>query len=599
VLLALAVALAFADASIVVLGLPDIYRELETTVVEASWVITVYAIVVMIVSVVLALVASRMSAGLLTLIGLLGFAAGSAASGAATSIGVLYAGRALQGAGAALALVGSLPILATLTGSSGRGRTWWVTAAAFGAAVGPALGGVLTQAFAWRAIFIVQVPIALLALLALAGPGRLAGDHADARGAVTGERLARWTWLANVGELLTFAALVGALFLGVLLLVVVWDYQPIAGAVVVSALPAASFAVRPLGRRLAPAVAGGAGAVVLAAGLAGLALLPRVSGWLAAVAFAFCGAGMGLALSVLGPAGLPDGARPITAASRSVAARHAGLVLGLVLIAPVLAGQLEARADQAALAGTASMLEAELPLRQKLPVAWALRNEIESTPDGEVPDIDAVFADQGADESEELATARDDLLEIITSILTRAFRSSFLIAAALALLALVPILLVASRSRATAAARRPSIGPIIAAGLVTGAAIGFVVAEWNRGAQDFGRYEAADPCTAPPDTYPGDGIDATVQRIALGGLNGAACELGTSREGLVLSLDPEAGIGDVTWDRDTAAEALQSGTSRAIDDAVDRGTLPGWAGRVLRFVVERAPIEWLLDRLPF
>jgi MFS family permease len=598
VLLALAVGLAFADASIVVLGLPDIYRELDTTVVEASWVITVYAVVVTIVSVVLALVASRVRADLLTLVGLLGFAAGSAASAAATSIGVLYAGRALQGAGAALALVGSLPILSALTGSGQRGRTWWVTAAAFGAAVGPALGGVLTEAFAWRAIFVVQVPVALLA-----GPGRStgdsAGDHADARGAVTGERLARWTWLANVGELLTFAALVGALFLGVLLLVVVWDYQPIAGAVVVSALPVASFAVRPLGHRLAPAVAGASGAVVLGAGLAGLALLPRVSGWLAAVAFAFCGAGMGLVLSVLGPAGLPEGPRPVAAASRSVAARHAGLVLGLVVIAPVLAGQLEARADQAALAGTVSMLEAQLPLREKIPVAWALRNEIESTPDGEVPDIDAVFADQGADESDGLAAARDDLVEIITSILTRAFRSSFLIAAALALVALVPILLVASRSRATVAARRPGIGPIIAAGLVTGAAIGFVVAEWNRGAQEFGRYEAADPCTASPDAYPGDGIDATVQRIALGGLNGAACDLGTSREGLVLSLDPDAGIGDVTWDRDTAADAIQSGTSRAIDDAVERGTLPGWAGRVLRFVVERAPIEWFLDRLPF
>ena len=140
----------------------------------------------------------------------------------------------------------------------------------------------------------------------------------------------------------------------------------------------------------------------------------------------------------------------------------------------------------------------------------------------------------------------------------------------------------ASRSRAVAVAIRPSLAPIVAAGLITGAAVGFVVAEWNRGAQEFGRYEAADPCTAPPDAYPGDGLDATVQRIALGGLNGAACELGTSREGLVLSLDPESGIGDVTWDRDTAAEALQSGTARAIDDAVERGTLPGWAGRVLR-----------------
>ena len=217
-------------------------------------------------------------------------------------------------------------------------------------------------------------------------------------------------------------------------------------------------------------------------------------------------------------------------------------MLGLILIAPVLAGHLEARADQAALAGTASMLEAELPLREKIPVAWALRNEIESTPDGEVPDIDAVFEAQGADDSEALAAARDDLVEIITSILTRAFRSSFLIAAALALWRWFPSCWWRGGAR-TAAARRPGLGPIIAAGLVTGAAVGFVVAEWNRGRAGLRPLRGGGPCTASPDTYPGDGIDATVQRIALGGLNGAACELGTSREGLVLSLDPEAGSG--------------------------------------------------------
>jgi hypothetical protein len=43
---------------------------------------------------------------------------------------------------------------------------------------------------------------------------------------------------------------------------------------------------------------------------------------------------------------------------------------------------------------------------------------------------------------------------------------------------------------------------------------------------------------------------------------------------------------------------VKSGTSRAIDDAVDRGSLPGWAGRVLGFVVDRAPLGWLLQRLP-
>ena len=579
------------------LGLPSIYGELQTTVVQASWVITVYAVVVTVVALLIGPLAARLRPASVALVGLVGFAAGSALSGVAGSIGLLYAGRGLQGFGAALALVASLPVLVHLTGSVRRGRTWWVTAAAFGAAVGPALGGLLTQVFAWRAIFFVQVPVAVAAVVAVAAPS-------VRRGAVDRPgRVQRRSLLANLGEVLTFGALVGALFLGVLLLVVVWGYDPIVGAVVVSALPAASFAVRPLAARVSPAVSGAAGAVVLAGGLAGLAFLPRVSGALAAVAFALCGAGMGLALSVLGPASLSESSGLLGAGSRSVAARHAGLMLGLLLIAPVLGNNLEAKANDSALAGTRSLLEAQLPLRQKIPVAWALRKEIQQTPDGEVPDVDAVFAAQGAGDNPALASARDGLVGTIESILTRAFRSSFLIAAALALLALAAPARADPRPRRRGCRRRacrPARAPpgLVIAGLVAVGAIAFVAVEWRGGAQDFGRYEAADPCTAGPDTYPGKGLDNTVQRIALGGLNGAACDLGTSREELILSLDPKSGIGDVTWDRATAGKAIQSGTSRAIDDAVDRGTLPSWAGRALRFVVERAPIQWLLDKLP-
>jgi predicted MFS family arabinose efflux permease len=581
--------MAFADASIVVLGLPAIYGELNTTVVQASFVITLYAVVVTVVALVLAVFARRSRPGGLALAGLVLFAVGSTVSGIAGNIGVLFVGRGVQGLGGALALVGSLPVLALFTASPGRGRTLWVTAAAIGTAVGPALGGVLTQVFTWRAIFLVQVPVAIAAIVAVATPTVRTAP------AERIDRLDRRSLVANAGEVLTFAALVGALFLGVLLLVVVWGYAPIAGAAVVSALPAASFAVRPVAARLRSDAAGAAGAVLLAAGLAGLAFLPGVNGWLAALAFALCGAGMGLALAVLAPATFSDGAGLLGSASRSVAARHAGLVVGLVLIAPVLAGNLQARGNDAALAGTNTMLEAQLPLRQKVPLAWALRNEIQRTPDGEVPDLGAVFEAQGAGKDEGVASVQDDLVGTIEAILTRAFRSSFLIAALLALAAIAPLLLVAARP-----ARGQLAGwPAIAAGVLVVGGLVFITAEWAGGAQEFGTYEAADPCTASSSTYPGKGIDATVQRIALGGLNGAACELGTSREELVLSLDPRSGIGDVTWDRKTVAQAMKSGTSRAIDDAVDRGTLPGWAGSALRFVVDRAPIEWFLQRLPF
>ncbi len=597
-MLAIAVGLAFADASIVVLGLPAIYGDLDTTVVQASWVITLYAVVVAVVAGVLGLLARHLRPAPIALAGLLVFAAGSAASGAAPGIATLFAGRAVQGVGAALMLVTSLPLLCQLTGSTERGHRWWVTAAAVGAAVGPALGGVLTQVFVWRAIFLVQVPVALAAVVAVAGIVAVRTSEAAWLSPGQRERPPARALAANLGEVLVFAALVGALFLGVLLLVVVWGYEPIAGAVVVSALPAASFAVRPLAARLRPAIAGAVGACSLAAGLAGLALLPRVSSGLAALAFAFCGAGMGLALSVLAPAALSSRSGVLAAASRSVAARHAGLMLGLLLIAPVLAANLQAKASDSSTAGAAKMLEAQLPLRQKLPLAWALRKEIERTPDGEVPDLDAVFQAQGAGRDPAVAAARDELVGTIQSILTRAFRTSFLIAALLALSAVIPLIAVAGVR--TSAARSGSAGlwPALVAGLLAVSGVAFVAAE-RGGAKDFGTYRAADPCTASTSPYPGQGIDAAVQRIALSGLNGAACQLGTSREELVLSLDPKSGVGDVSWDKDTAADAIQSGTVRAIDDAVDRGTLPSWAGTALRFVVRRAPLGWLLDRLPF
>ena len=89
-----------------------------------------------------------------------------------------------------------------------------------------------------------------------------------------------------------------------------------------------------------------------------------------------------------------------------------------------------------------------------------------------------------------------------------------------------------------------------------------------------------------------------MQRIALSALNGAACELGTTRERLVLSLDPNSTFDDVDWDQDTMEQALRGGAHRAIDDANDRDSIAGWVAAALGFVVDRAPISWLVERLP-
>jgi MFS family permease len=91
-------------------------------------------------------------------VGLGVFAVGSIGSAASPDLATLIAFRCLQGAGAAMLLAGSLALLAALTGSVARGVALWTAAGTFGAAVGPALGGVLTQLFDWRAIFVFQVP---------------------------------------------------------------------------------------------------------------------------------------------------------------------------------------------------------------------------------------------------------------------------------------------------------------------------------------------------------------------------------------------------------------------------------------------------------
>ncbi len=135
---------------------------------------------------------------------------------------------------------------------------------------------------------------------------------------------------------------------------------------------------------------------------------------------------------------------------------------------------------------------------------------------------------------------------------------------------------------------------LVVAVLCAGTA-GLLVVERSSGAADYGSRRPATPCTAAADPFPGAGLDATLQRIVLSGLNGAACELGTTREALLLSLAPKSGADDVHWDRPTAERALRSGFERAIDDADRRGSLPGWAASVLRVIVRRAPVDLLLE----
>jgi hypothetical protein len=332
--------------------------------------------------------------------------------------------------GAALLLAGALPVLGDLTGSVTRGAAIWTLAGTFGLALGPALGGVLTQLFDWRAIFAAQAPVAVLGLIAAFAAPRGSELEEGWRSS-----LGR-TWPANACLGLLFGALVGVLFLAVLLLITVWGYSPIAGAAIVSVLPAATVAARPLGRLLGPLVSICGGAALLAAGLVALALLPSPSAWFAAAALAFCGIGLGLAVPTLSGAALDPAAGLARSGTFTVGIRHLGLVLALASIAPLLASELPAAGDQAKLRATAVLLDAPLGLSSKVPVALDLASEFDRARAGEIPDLAKPFDNHGAGSDPKLAATRDTLVGAIEETITRAFRPAFALSAALAALAL-------------------------------------------------------------------------------------------------------------------------------------------------------------------
>jgi hypothetical protein len=131
----------------------------------------------------------------------------------------------------------------------------------------------------------------------------------------------------------------------------------------------------------------------------------------------------------------------------SVGVRHLGLVVGLLAVAPLLAAELDEAADSATINATAVILDAPIPLQTKIPVALDLYDEFQAAPEGEIPDLARPFDEHGAEDDEAVRATRDDLLEAVQAVLTRAFRSSFTLSAVFALLAGASAIAFARRKR--------------------------------------------------------------------------------------------------------------------------------------------------------
>jgi MFS family permease len=431
-----------ADSAVVTLALPDILRHLDTSVAQVAWVLISFNLVLGMVAVPTAVVASRADARITGALGIAVFAGASAWCAAAPSIEVLIPARCLQALGGALALVGCLELLMAVYGER-RGIATWVTAGVIGTATGPVAGGLLTQAISWQSIFVVQVPVAALAVPAAltvrAGVRRSPGQVRHLPSV-----------RSNVTLALASAALTAALFLLVLLLVDGWRHSPATAALTVSVVPVAALAARPIVRllRTPPQVEIAVGCFLVAGGLSGLALLPAAElAWTVAPQ-ALVGLGLGLTVAQLTAQAMHLREPRVEHASWTIGARHLGVVVGLAILTPIFVGDLEDAQVPAQEAITALVLDAPLLPDDKIAVAQALGDEL-TAQEGRVPELHAAFErlDVSADAQPAVDQLETDLGAQIERAATRAFRDSFLIGAVLAFLALVVV--VAPRRRET------------------------------------------------------------------------------------------------------------------------------------------------------
>src|SRR6266702_3727063 len=165
VLLSVAQFMVILDATIVNVALPSIARSLSFTAGALQWVVTAYVLA----SGGLVLLGGRAADVVgrrrIFLAGLAVFTAASLASGLAPAAGALIAARAGQGLGAALLTPAALSIITTSYAGAQRAAALgiWGAIGGAGAAVGVLAGGVLTTWLGWRSVFLVNVPIGVVA----------------------------------------------------------------------------------------------------------------------------------------------------------------------------------------------------------------------------------------------------------------------------------------------------------------------------------------------------------------------------------------------------------------------------------------------------
>ncbi len=139
---------------------------------------------------------------------------------------------------------------------------------------------------------------------------------------------------------------------------------------------------------------------------------------------------------------------------------------------------------------------------------------------------------------------------------------------------------------------------ILVASIVTSLAL--IIAYIFAGGFDFKPTPVADPCDSRVWTDP-SGIEDTAQQLALSAVDGAACELGVSREQLTRALADDQALSDFLAEEDISREqfeqAVKSGLERAVDDAENAGAIDPLVATGIRTAIGFLPVDQIIPLL--
>jgi EmrB/QacA subfamily drug resistance transporter len=189
------------DNTILNVALPTLVRDLQVSGSSLQWIVDAYTILYASMLLTTGSLGDRFGRKGALSLGLLVFGVGSTAAAFSGSAGPLIAARGLMGLGGCLIMPATLSILTNVFPAQERGKAIgiWAGVSGLGIAVGPALGGVLLQHFWWGSVFLINIPIVVVALVA----GRLLIPNSKDPSAPR---------LDPVGTVLSTAGLVGLLY---------------------------------------------------------------------------------------------------------------------------------------------------------------------------------------------------------------------------------------------------------------------------------------------------------------------------------------------------------------------------------------------------